>query len=463
MRRFFVLLLVLLLAAAGVIGFVALRQPGPSVDIVQPATFIGQSTPLDVSIEAPRGRLSQLDVAIEQEDRRFSLFALPGVEGASLTQEGEDRVRVTRDVGKRTVADLRAGPARIVVTTSRPRILGLGVSTTTASRDVTVRLDPPRISVVSMHHFINHGGSEMVVYRVTPADAESGVRVGDAMYPGFPASGAGVAGADADLKVAFFALLWDQDLETPVSLVARDEAGNEGLATFAYRVFPKPFRQSRIEVTDVLLRRAVPDILQRTPDLQVENPGDPVGAFLAVNGRLRHQNAEAIASLARQTSPMLLWQGPFKQLAGSKVESSFADRRTYLHERREIDQQVHLGFDLAVTANYPVQAGNRGMVVFADYLGIYGNTIVLDHGMGIQSLYAHLSSIDVKPGDTVEKDGILGRSGMTGLAGGDHLHFTMLLQGRPVTPVDWWSAQWIEDRILRKVREAGAVPQRPTS
>jgi murein DD-endopeptidase MepM/ murein hydrolase activator NlpD len=98
-------------------------------------------------------------------------------------------------------------------------------------------------------------------------------------------------------------------------------------------------------------------------------------------------------------------------------------------------------------------------VDFADYLGIYGNCVIVDHGMGVQSLYAHLSSFDVKPGDQVEKEQVLGRSGMTGLAGGDHLHFTMLVNGRPVTPVEWWSSQWIEDRILRKLREAGAPAQ----
>jgi murein DD-endopeptidase MepM/ murein hydrolase activator NlpD len=105
-----------------------------------------------------------------------------------------------------------------------------------------------------------------------------------------------------------------------------------------------------------------------------------------------------------------------------------------------------------------VKAANRGTVLFAEYLGIYGNCVILDHGLGVQSLYAHLSSFDVKPGDTVEKDQALGRSGMTGLAGGDHLHFTMLLQGRPVSPVEWWDPQWIEDRVIRKVREAGGIP-----
>jgi murein DD-endopeptidase MepM/ murein hydrolase activator NlpD len=148
-------------------------------------------------------------------------------------------------------------------------------------------------------------------------------------------------------------------------------------------------------------------------------------------------------------------------MTNSQVESAFADHRTYVYDGKEVDQQVHLGFDLAVTSNVPVKVANKGVVAFADYLGIYGNCVIVDHGMGVHSLYAHLSSIDVKPGDRVDHDQVLGRSGMTGLAGGDHLHFTMLVNGRPVTPVDWWSTQWIEDRIMRKLREAGtaAVPQ----
>ena len=73
----------------------------------------------------------------------------------------------------------------------------------------------------------------------------------------------------------------------------------------------------------------------------------------------------------------------------------------------------------------------------------------------MQSLYAHLSSIDVAPGATVTKGQVLGRSGMTGLAGGDHLHFTMLVGGHPVNPVDWWDPKWMQDRVFRKLAEAG--------
>ena len=153
----------------------------------------------------------------------------------------------------------------------------------------------------------------------------------------------------------------------------------------------------------------------------------------------------------------MLWRGPFKQLVNTAVESGFADQRTYYYDGQEVDHQVHLGYDLASTVNAPVHAANRGRVVFTGWLGIYGQSVVVDHGMGLQSLYSHLSSIEVQVSDMVEMNQLLGRTGMTGLAGGDHLHFTTLLGGYPVTPVDWWSEKWVQDRILRKLREAGAT------
>ena len=99
-------------------------------------------------------------------------------------------------------------------------------------------------------------------------------------------------------------------------------------------------------------------------------------------------------------------------------------------------------------------AANSGVIVHAGWLGIYGNCVIIDHGMGLHSLYAHLSTFDVAEGDFVDKAQQLGRTGATGLAGGDHLHFTMLLNGKAITPIDWWSEQWVEDRIIRKLRQA---------
>jgi murein DD-endopeptidase MepM/ murein hydrolase activator NlpD len=122
-----------------------------------------------------------------------------------------------------------------------------------------------------------------------------------------------------------------------------------------------------------------------------------------------------------------------------------------MYHGKKVDEQTHLGFDLSVVQQTPVPASNDGKVVFAGDLGIYGNCIVVDHGYGLQSIYGHLSHIEVKPGDMVKRDRQLGRSGSTGLAGGDHLHFSMQVDGVQVTAVEWWDEHWIHDRVFSKV------------
>ena len=149
----------------------------------------------------------------------------------------------------------------------------------------------------------------------------------------------------------------------------------------------------------------MPAIASNTPSLgvTVDAGADLLPAFLTINRDLRQQNNQAIAALAAKTAPEMRWQEAFAQLGNTQVESRFADHRTYFFDGKEVDQQTHLGFDLASTQQAPVTASNRGVVVHAAYLGIYGNCVVVDHGLGVQSLYAHLSSMDVKEGDAVEK------------------------------------------------------------
>jgi murein DD-endopeptidase MepM/ murein hydrolase activator NlpD len=450
------LLFVLLLAAVLAAGawFWASRQAGPVIAIRQPEKFIGQTTSLELTVEAPGGQFSRIDVGLEQNGRTMPVFAFGQPSSGEMKQDSADRIYIIRPIGKRAIPELQEGTARIVVHATRPVLRGLRQAESTAMRDVQVRLQPPRVAVLSTHHYVNHGGAEFVVYRATPQDVVSGVRVGDRMYPGFPGSAVGLQ--DPVIRVAFFGLLHDQDLQTPIELFARDEAGNEATAIVDHRPFPKPFKRSRIELDDKFLARVVPAIASNTRDTQIDT-GDLLQAFLQINGELRRKNADAIAALAQKTAPEMLWKDRFQQLGNSQVEAGFADHRTYFYKGKEVDRQVHLGFDLAVTANVPIVSAQRGTVLFADYLGIYGNCVIVDHGLGVQSLYAHLSSMDVKPGQPVEKGQTLGRSGMTGLAGGDHLHFTMLINGQPVNPVEWWDAKWMQDRVFRKVAEAGGA------
>jgi murein DD-endopeptidase MepM/ murein hydrolase activator NlpD len=433
--KFLFFLLVIALVVAGGAWVWAGSQPGPTIIIRQPEKFVGQDSHLEVSVEAPGGQFSRIDVDVEQNGTAMPVFALGQPVQGEMKQDTAERIF-------------------IVVRAARPVLYGQRQVESTATRDVQVRLTPPRVAVLSTHHYVNHGGAEFVVFRATPSDVEAGVRVGDRTYPAYPGSAVGLN--DPAARVAFFGLLHDQDLNTPVQVFARDAAGNQATSDLPdYRPFPKPFARSRIEIDDRFLGRVVPAIAEKTPDMQIDT-NDLLQGFLKINGELRRKNAETIASYAAKSAPDMMWKDNFQQLGNSQVEARFADNRTYIYQGKEVDRQVHLGFDLAVTANVPIHAAQNGVVMYADYLGIYGNCVILDHGLGVQSLYAHLSSIDVKPGDRVEKGQTLGRSGMTGLAGGDHLHFTMLVNGQPVNPVEWWDTKWMQDRVFRKVSEAGA-------
>jgi murein DD-endopeptidase MepM/ murein hydrolase activator NlpD len=290
----------------------------------------------------------------------------------------------------------------------------------------------------------------MVVYRVTPAAAESGVQAGEAWFKGFPMPGA----TDPSLRFAIFAYPYDAPAGTPVHLKARDEAGNEVLANFNLKVFPRQFRTRRLEIADAFLQKVVPEIMSQTAGLT--DQGDLLKNYLQINRELRKQNNQELAELAAKSKPEFLWREPFQQLSGSQVEAAFADHRIYTYNGQEVDRQDHLGFDLATTAQAPVTASNDGEVVKAEFFGIYGNTVVIDHGHGLLSLYGHLSSYEVKPGDRVRKGQTIGRSGATGLAGGDHLHFSMIYRDTQVTPTEWWDAHWLQDRIFAKLREYGS-------
>jgi murein DD-endopeptidase MepM/ murein hydrolase activator NlpD len=447
-----VVLIVVLVCAAVYVA--AGRGAPPRVTIDKPDRFVGQTGSLEVTADAPNQRFTTLAITLEQNGRRIPLFTLLGDQAAHVTQIDNNRLHISRALGKQSVPELEPGPAKIIVTATRRSFLNLRSLTSRTTKDVQVRLEPPRLAIVSSHHYVNHGGSEMVLYRATPPDVRSGVRVGEIEYPGFPAD----AGGSGSLRAAFFALLHDQDLNVPIVVFARDEAGNESKLRFVDNVFDKPFKRSRIEIDDKFLNRVVPEILEHQvlSGLSVDAT-DLLPAFLKINGEMRRMNTEQIEKITANTASARLWSGPFVQLGNSQVEASFADHRTYFYKGREVDQQVHLGFDLAVTRSVPVVAANAGKVLNASWLGIYGNCVILDHGWGVASLYGHLSSFDVKVGDTVTRGQTIGRSGMTGLAGGDHLHFTMLVGGRMVNPVEWWDSHWIQDRVERKLQEANAA------
>jgi murein DD-endopeptidase MepM/ murein hydrolase activator NlpD len=252
--------------------------------------------------------------------------------------------------------------------------------------------------------------------------------------------------------MAFFALDYKQGKETPISVTAEDLAGNRTTAGMVHHINDRSFRKDTINLSDGFFNAKMPDFERYFPDAA---GGSRLDLFLKVNRDLRRRDLEAVYTITAQSEQQILWEGPFLRLPRSANRARFADHRTYTYGGKVIDHQVHLCIDLASTAHSPVPAANRGKVVFAGDQGIYGNTVILDHGFGLFTLYSHLSQIDAVVGQIVDKAAILGKTGMTGLAGGDHLHYGALIHQTYVNPVEWWDATWIKNNISGKIDDAG--------
>ena len=315
---------------------------------------------------------------------------------------------------------------------------------------VTIDSRAPRVSVEPGIVYARRGGSVALAYRVSEATRRDGVELGDRFYPGLRIGAEDPAEQRAPgWRIALFPLPIDQPDATPL-VIAEDAAGNRAQATPPVRIEERRIPEALLVLPPSFLENKIADLA----DAVGVNADDRLKAFQEINTRIRAENEQKIREVTRDSAPVPLWEGAFEQMANSKVTSPFAEQRSYIVNAEKVSASTHYGYDLASLAGSPITASNAGRVVFADELGIYGLCVIVDHGLGLFSLYAHLSSIDVAVGDTVEKGHSLGNSGQTGLAGGDHLHFAMLLQGDYVDPVEWWDAKWLRDRVDPKLASA---------
>jgi murein DD-endopeptidase MepM/ murein hydrolase activator NlpD len=433
----------------------------PEISLEQPFELVGPTTPLVVRIHDNGTGLREISIRIIHNLETFVLADQDFPSEGWLSVAGSNKHEFNFEIIPYANPDLprRQGQAQIIVTARdyswRNLFEGNGQR---LEQTFTPQFTPPRLELLSPPATIVQGGTGVVRYRVVPEVPNHGVKIGKSFFPGFPAP-------DNAGMFAFVAFPYNAPSNTPIQLVADDGFGNSALMDVDFHMKPQFWRTRPIKISDKFIRKTVPAILAQTPELTSQN--DLLEDFLQVNGTLRTINNQTIANLAKQSRPELLWKGAFRQLSGSKVQASFADHREYLYNGKVVDTQDHLGFDLAVTKHYPVEAANHGIVLFAGYLGIYGNTVILDHGYGLLSLYAHMSSIEVKVGDAVTIGQTLGKSGTTGLAGGDHLHFSLILHGEQVNPTEWWDPFWVKTRIKDKLglpsltKASNAEPEPP--
>jgi len=423
-------LLGLIAVAGGFFLYPRLEGDPPSLHISPTPEIVGKEASFTLLCEDRVAGLREIRAELIQEGGTFTLLA-------ETYPSGTHRVQKTLKVNPRSLG-LQEGEVLLRVE-ARDRSWRRGGNPKMLEARFTIDTRPPSVGVLSRFHYINQGGAGLVVYRASEKLARSGVKVGELLFPGFPVDDRGY--------VSFFAVPYDASPQTPIGLVAEDKAGNRSHTSFQYRIKPRKFRSDAIRVSGGFLRRVMPYFMERDPGLK----GNPLEVFLRVNRELRKANEQKISELSRDTVPKIMWSGPFLRMDNAKPMARFADHRVYFNEGREIDRQVHLGEDLASLAMSVVKAANGGRVVFAGELGIYGNTVMVDHGCGLVSMYSHLSRMDLAPGQEVQKGQPLGLTGATGLAGGDHLHFSILVSGVYVNPVEWWDPHWVKDNVEDKL------------
>jgi len=437
---------VAVVAILAAVVFTQLRVgEAPALWVETDVPALGADSFVRVGASAPVRGVAHVAIRVQQRDLDRVIFsqAFPTQPAWAPWRPVPRDVELSVPVGADAVEGLEAGTATLTVTARGAGTLARSGPETVEEWSGPVLLRPPSLVDLSPNTWVAQGGAEAVVYRVGATAHRHGVEAGEYFFPGARRDELGEGRA-----FALFAVPHDFDGIDRVRLVAEDVVGNRAEVDFVDRFERRPLKRDTIRINDRIMEAVVPDIMARTPGL--EDRGSLLKNYLQINGDLRVELSARLLELGRRSLDAFTWTKPFVQMP-AQVVSAFADRRTYTYEGDVVDRQDHLGFDLASVKNDDVPAANAGRVVLAEYFGIYGNTVIIDHGHGLMTLYAHLSTMDVEVDDDVQRGQRIGATGATGLALGDHLHFTTLIRGVPTTPIEWWDGHWIRDRIASKL------------
>lgn len=432
MRKVFLVVIALIVLLP--ILFVLARSASPALEVTSRVTAIGQATPITVRVRDRHG-IRRIAATVEQNGARY-----PAWENATPSNATDSTSSFA--VGVKTTPQLHDGPAKLIIEASTNDLLRKSARW---EQDVKVVTQAPFISADSDQHYLYLGMADLATLNVSGSWNTAGVKVGDQTFRAWPMPG-GKPG-----YFSLFAFAWNMPPNTIPVVYASNGTGSD-VTTPLNVQFPKneqpKYTAHDLQISDQFMQKVL-------GELDPDGSGDPVARFVKINSEMRRANNKTLADLRFKSANTFLWSQPFIRQAHSQAEANFADLRSYYYHGKKIDQQVHLGYDLAVTQHVGVQASNDGRIVYAAPLGIYGNCVVVDHGYGLQTIYGHMSRIDVHEGDMVKQGQVMGLSGMTGMAGGDHIHFAMQLDGVQIDPKEWWDRHWIQDHIAKRVELPG--------
>jgi len=433
--RFDIRILIALVVVAALGWFIFgnyIEIGNPVIKLDSDVKAIGRQKTVGITFSDSKSGLSRITAEIIQDNKGHVLA------DKKIPQKGVAHESLSLNIASAQLA-LHDGPAVLKISATDHSLLK---NQTVLSQSVTIDTIPPMINLLKNINYINQGGTGFVAYQPSKPLSSTGVYINDYLSPAHA-----VLIDNKPSYITYFALPMTADkAATSIMIFARDEAGNETRVSVPCVIKEKKFRSDKMHLSEAFLQRKMPEFQAMVPSLQGKTLLD---VFTYVNSQMRKENFSAIQKICMKSAPKELWEGEFLRMSNAAPMALFGDKRSYAYEGKVVGESVHEGVDLAANARSPIEASNKGIVVFTGALGIYGNTVIIDHGLGLFSLYAHLSSIDTTVGKTVAKGEKIGLSGMSGLAGGDHLHFSIMVGGKFVDPKEWWDPHWIKDNITR--------------
>ena len=252
-------------------------------------------------------------------------------------------------------------------------------------------------------------------------------------------------------------ITWPIDIKEfkKVNVVAVDLAGNKTEAKVPFYIKEFKEKVDNIKISDDFVNNISKHVLENS-DMNV--PSSIVDIFIKTNKELREKNVKTIREVVKKNLVNDMKTSfdikPFVRLPNAATFAQFGERRHYFYGEEKIDEAWHLGMDWASVKRAEVQVTNPGKVIFKDYLGIYGDTVIIDHGLGVGTLYAHTSSINVEVNDEVKAGQHIANTGATGAVFGDHLHFGVLVQGIEVNPNEWLDYTWMKTNVTKTINDA---------
>lgn len=437
------------LQAGTPLGLARLERLAPATTLSATPTGLGtKPATIALSVQDSGAGLARVSVALVQDGKPHTLVE------RSYEMGGVARDEFELNVDPQAMR-LHEGSASIEVSATDH---SLWANAALTRREYPIDFTSPRAEPLTPQQNGTVGGAELVVFRYKGRPlAAGGVESSTgAFYSGLPLSAFdSTESFPSDTFFALFPIPYDfSPAKDSLRLAVKDDFGNTAEVPFNYRIAPKSFPDVEMGMGEDFFRRKVPELRQK---LRLASPGTAVTGndvmdFQVVNEDLRKLNEATIQKVLHDSAvTSRLWHGAFVRPLAAAPKASFAEGRRYVFGGSELSRSRHMGVDLADVAQAKVVAANKGQVVFADDLGIYGGLVIVDHGTGVSSLYGHLSAISAKKGDIVEQGQEIGRTGATGLAGGDHLHYEVRVQGVPVYPLAWLDDRWIEEHIEGKI------------